>query len=112
MLGMTIRQPEQAAGQPWVDAVARHIGDPVTRLRFLKATLPALERVRRRRRLLRLLAPAIALAAILASLCLVREAVSVRPPDTLSPTQTPPPWKPKTVRRRPPKKPSSPAESE
>ncbi|HUI58058.1 MAG TPA: peptidoglycan recognition family protein [Bryobacteraceae bacterium] len=91
---MTIRQPQQAAGQPWVDAVARHIGDPVTRLRFLKATLPALERVRRRRRLLRLLAPAIALAAILASLCLERAAVSVRPPDTLSPTQTPPPWKP------------------
>ena len=77
-----------------MDAVARHIGDPVTRLRFLKATLPALERVRRRRRLLRLLAPAIALAAILASLCLERAAVSVRPPDTLSPTQTPPPWKP------------------
>lgn len=37
---MSIRPPGKESLLPWVEGVARHIGDPVARLRFLRAAAP------------------------------------------------------------------------
>jgi len=68
-MSSTVWRPESF--RTWVEAVARHIGDPVARLRFLRVAAPAVpavptpSRSRRRRILLAFLALPVAIMALL-----------------------------------------------
>jgi hypothetical protein len=78
-------RPKHATNsRPWVEGIAGSIGDPVTRLRFLRAVAPleTAERERWRRRwsqAARVLVCVVAIAAILLSISLVR-ATAPAPP--------------------------------
>jgi hypothetical protein len=85
--------PQTSLFQPWVEGAAGCIGDPVLRLRFLRAVAPLVtpDRARRRRIRLRLAAVALILLAILAAVFSSwRTRAAVRPAVVAAAAPAPP----------------------
>ena len=75
---MRIRTWHQESFRPWVESVARHIADPVARLRFLRVAAPVVPVPARGRRDWTILLPFLALAGILTLLFLMYAAAHPR----------------------------------